>query len=63
MEAVQELGREYGLRVRDCSHIYIDYKDLYDYITGQKLAQSADLTQSIKQEQQLSERTSRGFRM
>lgn len=73
MEAVQKLDREYGLRVRDCSHIYSGYKDLNDYITGQKLAQSADLIQSIKQaqqekpaekqEQQPSERTSRGFRM
>lgn len=51
MQAVQELSREYGLRVRDCSHIHSGYKDLNDYITGQKLAQSADLMQSIKQTQ------------
>jgi hypothetical protein len=73
MEAVQKLDGEYGLRVRDCSNIYSGYKDLNDYITGQKLAQSADLIQSIKQaqqekpaekqERQPSERKSRGFRM
>ncbi len=32
MEAVRELQEEYGLRIRDASHIYGGYKDLNDYL-------------------------------
>lgn len=32
MEAIQELREEYGLRIRDASHIYEGYKDLNDYL-------------------------------
>ena len=73
MKAVQELRREYGLRVRDSSHIYSGYKDLNDYITGKKQVQSVDLPQSAKQtqqvkpterqEQQPAKKKGRGFRM
>ena len=32
MEAIRELQEEYGLRIRDASHIYGGYKDLNDYL-------------------------------
>ena len=38
MEAVQELREEYGLRVRDASHIYGDYNDLNDFLCGKGTA-------------------------
>lgn len=36
MEAVQELREEYGLRVRDASHIYGGYNDLNDFLRGKQ---------------------------
>ena len=73
IRAVQELYKEYSLRVRDSSRIYSGYKDLNDYLCGKRLVQSADLTQPTKQsqtvkqadrqEQQPAKKRSRGFRM
>ena len=40
MEAVQELREEYGLRVRDASHIYGSYNDLNDFLRGKQNGQS-----------------------
>ena len=40
MEAVQELREEYGLRVRDASHIYGGYNDLNDFLRGKQNGQS-----------------------
>ena len=40
MEAVQELQEEYGLRVRDASHIYGGYNDLNDFLCGKRSEQA-----------------------
>ena len=40
MEAVQELREEYGLRVRDASHIYGGYNDLNDFLRDKQNGQS-----------------------
>ena len=42
MEAVQKLREEYGLRVRDASHIYGDYNDLNDFLCGKRSGQAGD---------------------
>lgn len=72
-KAVEVIQSEYGLRVRDSSHLYSGHKDLNDYLCGKRLAQSVDLTQppiqsqlannTNKQEQQPPKKKSRGFRM
>lgn len=40
MGAVQELREEYGLRIRDASHIYGGYNDLNDFLRGKQNRQS-----------------------
>ena len=40
MEAVQKLREEYGLRVRDASHIYGGYNDLNDFLCGKRSGQA-----------------------
>ena len=40
MEAVQELREEYGLRVRDASHIYGGYNDLNDFLCSKRSGQA-----------------------
>ena len=40
MEAVQELREEYGLRIRDASHIYGGYNDLNDFLRDKQNGQS-----------------------
>ena len=40
MEAVQELREEYGLRVRDASHIYGGYNDLNDCLRSKQNGQA-----------------------
>lgn len=72
-KAVEAVQSEYGLRVRDSSHLYSAHKDLNDYLCGKRLAQSVGLTQppmqtqsvknTDKQEQQPPKKKSRGFRM
>lgn len=72
-KAVEVVQSEYGLRVRDSSHLYSAHKDLNDYLCGKRLAQSVGLTQppmqtqsvknTDKQEQQPPKKKSRGFRM
>ena len=39
MEAVQELREEYGMRIRDASHIYGGYNDLNDFLRSKKSGQ------------------------
>lgn len=55
-KAVEVIQSEYGLRVRDSSHLYSEHKDLNDYLCGKRLTQSVDLVQPPKKK-------SRGFRM
>ena len=40
MEAVQELREEYGMRIRDASHIYGGYNDLNDFLCGKRSGQA-----------------------
>ena len=40
MEAVQELQKEYGLRIRDASHIYEGYNDLNDFLRDKRSGQA-----------------------
>ena len=51
LEALREIQREYGSRVRDASHVYSGYKDLNDYLNGKKLSQQANPVQQTKQVQ------------
>ena len=40
MEAVQELREEYGMRIRDASHIYGGYNDLNDFLCSKRSGQA-----------------------
>ena len=40
IEAVQELQKEYGLRIRDASHIYEGYNDLNDFLRDKRSGQA-----------------------
>ena len=51
LEALREIQREYGSRVRDASYVYSGYKDLNDYLNGKKLSQQANPVQQAKQVQ------------
>lgn len=72
-KAVEVIQSEYGLQVRDFSHLYSGHKDLNDHLCGKRLVQSVDLTQPTnqmqpakntnKQEPQPPKKKSRGFRM
>lgn len=61
--ALQEITKEYGMRVRDASRHYSEYKDLNDFLCGKKCIQSTDLTQQAKRAPQPPKKKSRGFRM
>ena len=68
MEAVQELREEYGLRVRDASHIYGGYNDLNDFLCGKRSEQAErrqEKPEPEKEQRQARqpERKGRGFRM
>lgn len=56
MEAVQELREEYGLRIRDASHIYGGYNDLNDFLRSKQNEQP-------ERQQEKPERKGKGFRM
>lgn len=53
LEALREIQREYGSRVRDTSHVYSGYKDLNDYLNEKKLSQQVDPVQQAKQVQRV----------
>ena len=40
MEALRELQKEYGLRIRDASHIYAGDNDLNDYLRSKRFGRS-----------------------
>ena len=68
LEAVQELREEYGLRVRDASHIYGGYNDLNDFLCGKRSEQAErrqEKPEPEKEQRQARqpERKVRGFRM
>lgn len=68
MEAVQELREEYGLRVRDVSHIYGNYNDLNDFLCGKRSGQAERRQEKPEPEREQRqarqpERKGRGFRM
>lgn len=59
----QEITKEYGMRVRDASRHYSEYKDLNDFLCDKKCIQSTDLPRQTKQAPQPPKKNSRGFRM
>ena len=68
MEAVQELREEYGLRIRDASHIYGGYNDLNDFLCGKRSGQAERRQEKQEPEggqrqARQPERKGRGFRM
>ena len=68
MEAVQELREEYGLRVRDASHIYGGYNDLNDFLRDKQNGQSEHQEQKpepekSQQKTEQPERKGKGIRM
>uniref|UniRef100_UPI00374E105D toprim domain-containing protein n=1 Tax=Bacteroides fragilis TaxID=817 RepID=UPI00374E105D len=68
MEAVQELREEYGLRVRDASHIYGGYNDLNDYLCGKRSEQAERWQEKpepekSQQKTEQPERIGKGIRM
>ena len=68
MEAVQELREEYGLRIRDASHIYGGYNDLNDFLRGKQNGQSEHQQQKpepekSQQKTEQPERKGKGIRM
>ena len=67
IDTLQELRKEYGLRIRDTSHIYSGHKDLNDYLCNKQIRhfiQPAQQDNPVNQEQQVqaSEENSRGFK-
>lgn len=67
-DTLQELRREYGLSIRDASHIYSSHKDLNEYLCSKRLKQAmqtgkqakpADREQLIQQ----SKKKNRGFKL
>lgn len=68
MEAVRELQKEYGLRIRDASHIYGGYNDLNDYLRGKQNGQSERRREKLEPEKiqrqaERPEKRGKGFRM
>lgn len=68
MEAVQELREEYGLRVRDASHIYGGYNDLNDFLRGKQNGQSERRREKpepekSQQKAELPKKKNKGIRM
>lgn len=66
MEAVQELREEYGLRIRDASHIYEGYNDLNDFLRGKQSGQSEqrrEKPEPEKTQRQTERPKKRGIRM
>ena len=68
MEAVRELQEEYGLRIRDASHIYGGYNDLNDYLRDKQNEQSEwrrekPEPEKIQRQAERPEKRGKGFRM
>lgn len=66
MEAVQELREEYGLRIRDASHIYEGYNDLNYFLRGKQNGQSEqrrEKPEPEKTQRQTERPKKRGIRM
>ena len=66
MEAVRELQEEYGLRIRDASHIYEGYNDLNDFLRGKQSGQSEqrrEKPEPEKTQRQTERPKKRGIRM
>ncbi len=53
-DTLQELRRQYGMRIRDASHLYSGHKDLNDYLCKQpgQPVQSAQQVKPVNREQQ-----------
>ena len=63
MEAVQELREEYGLRIRDASHIYGGYNDLNDFLCGKRSEQTERRQEKRQRQAEQPGKKGRGIRM
>lgn len=63
LEALREIQREYGSRVRDASHVYSGYKDLNDYLNGKKLSQQVNPVQQVQRVQLPDKKKGKGIGM
>lgn len=65
LDTLQELRREYGMCIRDASHMYSNHKDLNDYLCSKLLKQSTQQVKSVNREQQAQppKQKSRSFKL
>ena len=63
MEAVQELQKEYGLRIRDVSYIYGGYNDLNDFLCGKRSEQTERRQEKRQRQAEQPGKKGRGIRM
>ena len=63
MEAVRELQKEYGLRIRDVSYIYGGYNDLNDFLCGKRSEQTERRQEKRQQQAEQPGKKGRGIRM
>ena len=63
MEAVRELQKEYGLRIRDVSYIYGGYNDLNDFLCGKRSEQTERRQEKRQRQAEQPGKKGRGIRM
>lgn len=63
MEAVRELQKEYGLRIRDVSYIYGGYNDLNDFLCGKQSEQTERRQEKRQRQAEQPGKKGRGIRM
>ena len=63
MEAVRELQKEYGLRIRDVLYIYGGYNDLNDFLCGKRSEQTERRQEKRQRQAEQPGKKGRGIRM
>ena len=63
LEAVRELQKEYGLRIRDVSYIYGGYNDLNDFLCGKRSEQTERRQEKRQRQAEQPGKKGRGIRM
>ncbi|WP_373233718.1 toprim domain-containing protein [Parabacteroides sp. D26] len=63
IEAVRELQKEYGLRIRDVSYIYGGYNDLNDFLCGKRSGQTERRQGKRQRQAEQPGKKGRGIRM
>ena len=63
MEAVRELQKGYGLRIRDVSYIYGGYNDLNDFLCGKRSEQTERRQEKRQRQAEQPGKKGRGIRM